>query len=571
MKNVKTKKDTGIRARLLQGCRKIEAILSVAAVIGVIALFIVSHYYEYAMKNYGFSQGDIGHAMSAFAEARSSLRGAIGYDEQEEIDRMVAVYNEQKAKFTEYFDEIGAYEVTAEGKRSYQEIRVELDSYWALSDAILKQGSVTDRTVCAEAQARAVNDLAPQYDKVYEDLQHLMDINISKGDQIHNVMVVTKIVLVVVMAVIIGIAVSASVAIARSLAKGIEKPLKQLGERLQGFSHGDLTSDFPDINTKDEVEMIVNDCKRMADDLTSIIGDVELLLSEMADGNFAVDSDKKSRYEGDLKGLLEAINKLNAGLNSTLKQINEASEQVREGAGQLANSAQELAEGATEQAGAIQELTATIEDVANIAEESASNAKGAAEMAKGSAENAIKSREDMQALTKAMERISETSKEIENIIAAIEDIASQTNLLSLNASIEAARAGEAGRGFAVVADQIGKLAADSAQSAITTKELIGKAIVEVEAGNKIVDVTSAAIDEVVNNMQEFAKAASGAANASQVQADMLEQIKGGIEQISIVIQSNSATSEETSAISEELAAQAISLKEMIADFRLRED
>ncbi len=571
MKKVKTKKDTGIRARLLQGCRKIEAILSVAAIIGVIALFVVSHYYEYAMKNYGFSQGDIGHAMSAFAEARSSLRGAIGYDEQEEIDRMVAVYNEQKAKFTEYIKEIEAYEVTAEGKKSYQQILVELDAYWALSDAILKQGSVTDRDVCAEAQARAVNDLAPQYDKIHEDLQHLMDINISKGDQIHNIMMVTKIVLVVVMIVVIGAAVSAAVAIARSLAKGIEKPLKQLGERLQGFSHGDLTSDFPDINTKDEVEVIVNDCKRMAEDLTAIIGDVELLLSEMADGNFAIDSDMKSRYEGDLKGLLEAINKLNAGLNSTLKQINEASDQVREGAGQLANSAQELAEGATEQAGAIQELTATIEDVANIAEESASNAKGAAEMAKGSAENAIKSREDMQALTKAMERISETSKEIENIIAAIEDIASQTNLLSLNASIEAARAGEAGRGFAVVADQIGKLAADSAESAITTKELIGKAISEVEIGNRIVDVTSTAIDEVVNNMQEFAKAASGAADASQVQADMLEQIKGGIEQISIVIQNNSATSEETSAISEELAAQAISLKEMIADFRLRED
>ena len=86
-----------------------------------------------------------------------------------------------------------------------------------------------------------------------------------------------------------------------------------------------------------------------------------------------------------------------------------------------------------------------------------------------------------------MERISDTSKEIQNIIGAIEDFASQTNLLSLNASIEAARAGEAGKGFAVVADQIGKLASDSAQSAIDTKKLIEKSLDEIENGNIITE------------------------------------------------------------------------------------
>ena len=72
----------------------------------------------------------------------------------------------------------------------------------------------------------------------------------------------------------------------------------------------------------------------------------------------------------------------------------------------------------------------------------------------------------------AMNRINETSQNIGNIISEIEDIASQTNLLSLNASIEAARAGDAGRGFAVVADQIRKLAEQSTQSAVDTRQLI---------------------------------------------------------------------------------------------------
>lgn len=564
-------KKTGIRARLINACTRIEGILSIAPIVSVIALILVSQSYEYAMKNFAFSQGDIGHAMSAFAEARSYLRGAIGYDEQEEIDSMIATYEEQKEIFNTYFVAIEESMVTDEGKTTYAAIVAELEEYWVLSDEILAQGAVTDRDICAEAQKRVVEELAPLYNQIHDDLTHLMDHNIQKGDETHNITMIVIIVMVVLLLVLTLGAVGIAMAIARKLAKGIEQPLNTLGERLEAFTHGDLSSPFPEITTKDEVETIVTDCSRMASDLTAIIEDTENLLGEMAEGNFAVDSDMEERYEGELKDLLASIRKLNLELNSTLKQINDASDQVREGAGQLANSAQELAEGATEQAGAIQELTATIENVANIATESAENAKGAAVMAKGSAENAVKSREDMVELNKAMERITETSKEIENIIAAIEDIASQTNLLSLNASIEAARAGEAGRGFAVVADQIGKLAADSAQSAVTTRELIGKAIEEVAKGNQIVEVTSAAIDEVFGNMQEFANAASGAAEASQVQADMLEQIKDGIEQISTVIQNNSATSEETSAISEELAAQAISLKEMVAEFKLREE
>ena len=143
--------------------------------------------------------------------------------------------------------------------------------------------------------------------------------------------------------------------------------------------------------------------------------------------------------------------------------------------------------------------------------------------------------------------------------------------MSLNASIEAARAGEAGKGFAVVADQIGKLAADSAKSAVSTRELISKCLHEVESGNAIVDETIKSFGTVLTSMEEFAGMATGAAEASKAQADMLKQVEEGIGQISSVVQNNSAAAEETSALSEELANQSTKLDEAVKKFVLTEE
>ena len=287
-------------------------------------------------------------------------------------------------------------------------------------------------------------------------------------------------------------------------------------------------------------------------------------------GRFNVSSNAKNSYVGDFEKLFTAMNKLNEQLDGTLRKIQQTSEQVRIGSEQLASSASELAEGATNQAGAVEELTVTVENVTNISEKSALNAVEASKNAMSAAEEAKKSREEMSQLTKAMERITATSKEIENIIEAIEDIASQTNLLSLNASIEAARAGEAGRGFAVVADQIGKLAADSTQSAVTTRELISKSLVEVGAGNSIVENTMESINTVLVNMETFADMASSTAEDSKMQVDLLKQIEAGIEQITIVVQNNSAAAQETSAVRQELSAQATNLEGMVEEFVLKE-
>lgn len=346
------------------------------------------------------------------------------------------------------------------------------------------------------------------------------------------------------------------------------EPIMELQDTAKSLKMGELNTDIQ-YESQDEFGNLADNFRDACAQMQTVISDMGYLLAEMADGNFDIHTRAEEHYVGEFVLLLQNIRKMNRGLNATLEKINQSAGQVMLGSNQLAESAQSLAEGATEQAGAVQQLLATVEHVADIAQDSAKDSEKAAQSVKDSTKVAGKSREEMNALTEAMDRINVTSGEIENIIGAIEDIASQTNLLSLNASIEAARAGEAGKGFAVVADQIGKLAQDSAQSAVSTRELIGRSMEEVEKGNRIVEDTMETISSVLVSMEQFAKMASDIAHSSQEQAALVKQVEAGIQQISSVVESNSTVAQETSAISEELSLQAGTLEQMITAFQLR--
>ena len=562
--------DLKIREKLSKSYLQVIFIASISAIVGIGALLIMTRMYNNALTNYGFSQGDIGKAMTVFADARSDLRGAVGYDEEGIVKELKEDYYVKQDSFNTYLAEVEKSMVTKAGRDVYNQILADLDGYWELSDELIEIGATTDEAGSKEAQDRAVKELKPMYEAVYNDLEDLMIVNVQKGDQLESILAVMEIIVVIIMIAVIIISVLSGRRFGNQIADGIAKPLQQMSERLKTFAEGDLDSEFPEHDAKDEVAEMIETARQMADNLNVIISDSGRLLNEMADGNFAIAMDHEEIYTGKFNDLLVGLRNMNRKINDSLRQVEETAEQVSLGSGNMAEAAQSLAEGATEQAGAVEELQATIADITANVEHTAADLQKSHADARKYADDADHSREQMHAMVEAMQRISESSMKIENIISELEDIASQTNLLSLNASIEAARAGEAGKGFAVVADQIRKLAEQSAASAVSTRELIEGSIHDVEDGNKAVALVSETLDEVIKGINDIADTSKSLSENSQSQATAKEQAEQGVNQISEVVQSNSAMAQETSATSEELSAQAETLDNLVRQFKLRE-
>ena len=452
------------------------------------------------------------------------------------------------------------------GQDHYEVAKAAWEEYRAASDEILKLSRAGKQQ---EASKLMTGNVYEEYKALAEKLTILSDEFQAELDRAKTMAnVCTIIIFIVIVAAGLAIAV-VTTQIGKIITNSITEPVEQIDAAVASLRKGELSNvEMLTYESEDELGDTIKNLKEAMGILADYVSEISMEVKAIAQGNLTRNGDDITDFLGDFSELKASLVYILKRFNSTLTEISNLAEQVSSNASEVENASRSLADGATEQAGVIEELNATVDTVVDLAADTAKETQSASARVKASANKANEEKEKMNDLLMEMGHITEISKEIGNIITDIEDIASQTNLLSLNASIEAARAGEAGKGFAVVADQIGKLAADSAKSAVNTRDLIDKTLVEIEKGNTITRTTADAFNQIIADMESFAEIAQNTMEKANSQAESLGQIGQGIEQLSSVVQGNAASSEENTAISINLAEGAAKMRDRVNIFKL---
>ena len=482
---------------------------------------------------------------------------------EEEIKKLESQIQDTDAKLEAI---MSANSKAQKGQDDYEVANAAWKKYRGASDEILQLSREGKQQEASKLMTGEVYEDYKSFSKKLTILRDKFQVELDQAKTMANVC--TVIIFIVIVAAGLAIAVVTTL-IGRIITNSITEPVEQIDAAVASLRKGELSNvEMLTYESEDEFGDTIRNLKEAMGILADYVSEISVEVKAIAQGNLTRNGDDITDFLGDFSELKTSLLYILKRFNSTLTEISNLAEQVSSNSSEVENASKSLADGATEQAGVIEELNATIDTVVDMAEDTAKETQNASARVKASANKANEEKEKMNELLTEMEHITEISKEIGNIITDIEDIASQTNLLSLNASIEAARAGEAGKGFAVVADQIGKLAADSAKSAVNTRDLIDKTLVEIEKGNTITRTTADAFNQIIADMESFAEIAQNTMEKANSQAESLEQIGQGIEQLSGVVQGNAASSEENTAISVNLAEGAAKMHDRVNIFKL---
>ena len=511
----------------------------------------------------------IGQARRNMMSVRRYVLRAILTEEKDEFQQIEQGIDEDRNGLVANLDKIEKF--NPEYKDEVKEILQILEPAVGYTDEILSLSKQQGEQNWEKAYNLYLNEYSTIFDNAAEKIIALNDmINKDVAVQEHELAGAKRMQLTLQIIILIA-TILLAIGMVTALIRALNRPIKEIEHAMKNASEGKFREANITYESEDELGLLAQGVKAVMGHLQFIIEDLDYGLESISRGDLTVRCEKPEAYVGELAAIRDAVLKTIVGLTKTISDMNTVSQQVSSGSTQVASGAQALSQGATEQASSVQELSAAINEVAGHVNDNAKRANDAKEGSINTSNNVEHSNQQMTEMVEAMNKIIAKSEETGKIVKAIEDIAFQTNILALNAAVEAARAGEAGKGFAVVADEVRVLAQKSSDAAKNTTILIEETIDAIDKGKIIADETADGMKAIVDEVVGVTELVTKIAEASDSQADQINQITVGMDQISSVIQTTSATAEESAATSEELSGQAVTLTGLVSQFQINED
>jgi len=389
-------------------------------------------------------------------------------------------------------------------------------------------------------------------------------IQIPKSDYNHFI---NGAMLVSILATLMVLAVSMLLVL--RLAHSISRPVKRVTDRMVALSNGDLHTEVLALDTGDELEVMTKTLDATLESVNRYISDIQQVLTHVADGDLR--TEPQVDYMGDFALIRGSLYTITKSMNETLLGFRAAADRLTEMAEQLSGQSVRLHQASLDQNQSTEKL---VHEVAHVKERltDVTQSSDRARSQTGEITRRIQSaNEQMAALSSAMDDISANAQQITKIAKDIEDIAFQTNILSLNASVEATRAGVAGKGFAVVANEVKRLATKSAEAARSATEMVNNTKAIIQTGVELTADTAGSLRAIFDVSAQINTISDQLATAVQGQEEALSVMEERIAVISDIADRNLQNAGETEQSSGSLAREAEALQTQVRKFVLKEN